>query len=90
VTKSDLVESMARAAGGSKTSAERAMNAFLYAVAESLRGGRSVTISGFGTFVVFPRAPRIGCNPRTGRRIVIPGAKVPRFRASRSLKSALR
>jgi DNA-binding protein HU-beta len=49
-----------------------------------------VTISGFGTFVVFERAPRIGCDPRTRKPIVIPGAKVPRLRASRSLKSAIR
>ena len=81
---------MAKAAGGSKISAERAMSAFVYGVVESLRRGRHVTISGFGTFVVTRRAARRGRNPRTGKAISIPPAKVPRFRPSRALKSAVR
>ena len=60
------------------------------AVRESLRQGRPVTISGFGTFVVMRRAPRRGRNPRDGSTITIPGARVPRFRASRALKLSVR
>ena len=90
MTKADLVTLMAKATGGSKTSAERAMTAFVSGVVESLRRGRHVTISGFGTFVVTKRAARSGRNPRTGKAITIPPAKVPRFRPSRSLKSAVR
>jgi DNA-binding protein HU-beta len=90
MTKADLVEVMAKATGGSKTAAERAMNAFVRDVIDSLRRGRHVTISGFGTFVVTKRAARNGRNPRTGKAITIPPAKVPRFRPSRALKSALR
>ena len=90
MTKADLVALMAKATGGSKTSAERAMNAFVCGVVESLRRGRHVTLSGFGTFVVTKRAARSGRNPRTGKAITIPPAKVPRFRPSRSLKSAVR
>jgi DNA-binding protein HU-beta len=40
--------------------------------------------------VVTRRAARNGRNPRTGREITIPPARVPRFRPSRVLKSALR
>jgi DNA-binding protein HU-beta len=90
MTKADLVTHRAKATGGSKTSAERAMTAFVNGVVESLRRGRHVTISGFGTFVVTKRAGRSGRNPRTGKAITIPPAKVPRFRPSRSLKSAVR
>jgi DNA-binding protein HU-beta len=49
-----------------------------------------VTLVGFGTFVVARRKPRRGRNPRTGQAITIAGAKVPRFRPSSVLKSALR
>jgi len=90
MTKAELVAIMAKNAGGSKTSAERAMNAFVCGIIESLRRGRRVTISGFGTFVVTRRAARNGRNPRTGKEIQIPTAKVPRFRPSRTLKTAIR
>ena len=90
MTKADLAALMAKATGGSKTAAERAVNAFVRDVVESRRRGRHVTISGFGTFVVTKRAARNGRNPRTGKLITIPPAKVPRFRPSRALKSALR
>jgi DNA-binding protein HU-beta len=90
MTKAELVTIMAKNAGGSKISAERAMNAMVRSIVESLRRGRRVTISGFGTFVVTRRAARNGRDPRTGKQIQIPTAKVPRFRASRTLKTAIR
>jgi DNA-binding protein HU-beta len=90
MTKAELVAIMSRASGGSKASAERAMSAFVCSVVESLRKGRHVTLSGFGTFLVTKRAGRNGRNPRTGKAITIPAAKVPRFRPSRSLKSAVK
>jgi DNA-binding protein HU-beta len=88
--KAELVAQMAKAAGSSKNSADRAMNAFVIAVFDSLRKGKRVTISGFGTFCVNKRAARSGHDPRTGKAITIPSAKVPRFKPSRSLKTAIR
>ena len=90
MTKADLAAGMAKAAGGTKTAAEKAINTFIDAVCESLRNGRRVTISGFGIFVVTRRAARRGRNPRTGKVIQIPVTRVPRFKASRLLKDALR
>jgi DNA-binding protein HU-beta len=90
VTKAELVTILARTAGGSRASADRALAAFITGVRESLRQGRSVTISGFGTFVVARRATRRGRHPRNGSVITIPGARVPKFRASRALKIAVR
>jgi DNA-binding protein HU-beta len=90
VTKADLVAILAKTSGGTKTSADRALEAFVAAVFESLRRGRRVTISGFGTFVVARRAARNGRNPRTGKEIKIPPARVPKFKPSRLLKSTIR
>ena len=81
---------IAKSSGGSKTAAERAMEAMVGGIVESLRRGRRVTISGFGTFIVTKRAARNGRNPRTGQEIQIPPARVPRFRPSRTLKTAIR
>ena len=90
MTRADLVEVLAFASGHSKASAERALGAFLAGIRDGLRNGGSATISGFGTFVVAKRAARNGTNPRTGRGIQIPSARVPRFRPSRGLRAALR
>ena len=90
MTRADLIEVLAFASGSSKASAERALGAFLTGIRDGLRNGGSATISGFGTFVVTKRAARNGTNPRTGRGIRIPPARVPRFRPSRGLRAALR
>lgn len=90
MTKADLVAILAKHSGGSKASAEKAINAFIGGIFESLRRGRRVTLSGFGTFVVARRAARNGRDPRTGKEITIPTARVPRFRPSRSLKTSIR
>jgi len=90
VTKADLVAILAKSAGGTKTSAERAVDAMVVGIFDALRRGRRVTISGFGTFVVMKRAARNGRDPRTGKAIKIPPAKVPRFRPSRALKTTVR
>ncbi len=90
MTKADLVAGMAKSVGGTKTAAEKAINAFIASVCDSLRKGRRVTIGGFGTFAVARRAARNGRNPRTGKQIQIPATRVPRFKASRALKETLR
>jgi DNA-binding protein HU-beta len=90
VTRADLTTVLARTAGGSRASADRALGAFVLAVRESLRQGHSVTISGFGTFVVARRVARRGRNPRDGSAITIPAGRVPRFRPSRALRLSVR
>lgn len=90
MTKAELVSILSRSASGSRASADRALGAFVAGVRESLRQGRPVTISGFGTFVVARRQARRGRNPRDGSPITIPASRVPRFRASRALKLSVR
>jgi len=90
VTKADLVSIVAKASGQSKVSSERALNACLDRIFDSLKRGRRVTVSGFGTFQVSKRAERNGRNPRTGKALRIPACRVPRFKPSRALKIAVR
>ena len=89
MTKADLVAAMAKASGGSKVAAERALNSVIEGVFDTLKKGRRVTIGGFGTFMVSRRAARNGRNPRTGKALTIPACRVPRFKPSRTLKDAL-
>jgi DNA-binding protein HU-beta len=83
------VAAMAKASGGSKVAAERALNSVIEDVFKALKKGRRVTIGGFGTFMVSRRAERNGRNPRTGKALTIPACRVPRFKPSRTLKDAL-
>jgi DNA-binding protein HU-beta len=51
--------------------------------------GGSVTLVGFGTFLVGKRSSRNGRNPRTGATITIEGGKVAKFKPGKALKDAL-
>ncbi len=91
MTKTDLVNAMANAAGITKKAAGEALEALLSAVTGSLKKGNNVTLTGFGTFRVSHRAARTGVNPRNpSQKIKIPAMKVPAFKAGKSLKDAVR
>lgn len=90
MTKGDLIDAIAGAAGITKVAAEKALNAFTEAVTKSLKKGDTVSLVGFGTFSVSKRKARKGRNPQTGKEINIPAAKVPKFKAGKGLKDAVK
>ena len=90
MTRDQLIESISSAAGISKKQGEDALKAFTEAVSKALSGGDDVTLTGFGTFKVSNRAARQGVNPRTGEKLQIAAMKVPKFKAGKGLKDAVR
>ncbi len=90
MTKQDIVAAIATAANISKAAAERAVNAFTTAIAKGLKGGKKITLTGFGTFSVTKRAARTGRNPRTGASIKIAATNTPKFKAGKALKDSVR
>jgi DNA-binding protein HU-beta len=89
VNKTELIEHIARQADISKAAAGRALEAIIGGIRTSLKKGNSVTLVGFGTFMVGKRAARLGRNPRTNQPIKIKAARVPKFRAGKALKDAV-
>ncbi|MDH4451289.1 MAG: HU family DNA-binding protein [Rhodoferax sp.] len=89
MNKTELIEYIAKRADVSKAVATRALDSTIEAVKETLADGGSVSLVGFGTFVVGERAERVGRNPRTKAAIKIEAAKVPKFRPGKALKDAL-
>ena len=89
MNKSELVEKMAEGADISKAAAGRALDSFIQAVTDELKGGGEVALVGFGTFKVTDRAARTGRNPQTGAEIQIPAAKMPGFKAVKGLKDSV-
>ncbi len=88
--KSDLIEKIADDAGISKAAADRALNSILSNITKSLKSGDRISLVGFGTFSISKRAARIGRNPQTGAEIKIKATKVPKFKAGKSLKEAVK
>ena len=89
VNKGELIDKIAASADISKADAGRALDATLTAISGSLQNAESVSLVGFGTFLVRERAARDGRNPATGAAIKIAAAKVPAFKPGKALKDAL-
>ncbi len=90
MTKKEIVAKAADAAGISKAKAEVAINATFDEITTTLTSGGKVTFVGFGTFSTSFRRARIGRNPRTGATINIAASTVPKFKAGKALKDAVR
>ena len=90
MTKAEFIDRVAERSGLSKREATKAVDAFLESVTEALKNGESVSFTGFGKFSAQQRNERQGVNPRTGEKVTIAAATVPRFSPGSSLKSALR
>lgn len=90
MTKQEFVDAVASAAGLSKADAGKAVDAFLDTVEGELVGGGSVNFTGFGKFSTSQRAARMGVNPRTGEKVHIAAARVPKFSAGSKLKAAVK
>lgn len=91
LSKQDLISTLAGASGITKRAAQQALEALTSTITKELKKGNSVTVTGFGTFRVSKRAPRMGVNPRNPtQRISIPAMRVPSFKAGKTLKDAVR
>jgi DNA-binding protein HU-beta len=91
MTKADLIKQIGKKAGISQKAAGSALNAFIGAIHDSLKKkGGKIRVSDLGTFLVAHRKARTGVNPRTMKKIHIPAANVPRFRAAKSLHEAVK
>jgi len=88
--KMDLVEKIATTIGCTKADAERAIEAIISGITEWLKKGEEVSVAGLGIFEAKMRSGRVGRNPRTGATIQIQSMRVPKFRASKTLKDSLR
>ncbi|KKQ46601.1 MAG: DNA-binding protein HU [Candidatus Giovannonibacteria bacterium GW2011_GWA1_43_15] len=59
-------------------------------ITEALKKGDEVSIAGFGVFITKQRKARTARNPRTGATVQVPATTVPRFRAGKGLKEAVK
>ena len=86
----DLVEKVAQTIACTKADGERAVEAIITMITDTLKRGEEVSVAGLGIFQAKMRAGRTGRNPRTGATIQIKAMRVPKFRASKTLKDAVK
>ena len=90
MNKTELIGCVAEKSGLAKKDAEKAVNALLDAVVETLKAGDKVQLVGFGNFEVRDRAARKGINPLTKETIDIAASVVPAFKAGKAFKDAVK
>ncbi len=91
MNKAELASRIAERLGLSKKVGEDVIAAFEDIVTAALTSGGEVTIAGFGTFSARVRQGRMGVNPqRPTEKIQIPSVTVPKFKAGKALKDALK
>jgi nucleoid DNA-binding protein len=66
-----------------------ALNAVIDTIVKTVAKKQDVQLIGFGTFKAAKRAARTGKNPRTGEKLKIAAATVPKFSAGAAFKAAV-
>lgn len=91
MTKDELINTVAAKTDISKKDTEMVISAVLESITKVLVDGDKVAFTGFGTFSVNRREARTGVNPQhPEQKIQIPAMNVPKFKAGKSLKDAVR
>jgi len=91
MNKAELAQTIAGKVGVSKKEASDMVETFVEIVTNTLKDGSEVNIAGFGAFSARLRAGRVGVNPQNPKeKIQIPSVVVPKFKAGKGLKDALK
>ena len=90
MNKASLGEVVQAITQGTKVQADQIVDALIDAITKTLKKGEEVSISGLGIFSTKKRAAREARNPRTGEMVKVPATTVPKFRAAKALKDAVK
>jgi DNA-binding protein HU-beta len=90
MNKADIINKVHEELGITKTDAEKAVETMMSCIVDSLSSGKEVSIAGLGIFSAKMRNKRTARNPRTGETIDVPAMRVPKFRAAKALKDAVK
>lgn len=55
-------------------------------MSDALADGHRIEIRGFGSFGLNRRPPRVGRNPKSGEKVLVPEKRVPHFKAGKELR----
>src|SRR5262249_41518983 len=89
VTKSELIELLARKANLTKKKAEELVNTIFDAFFMAMVKGDRIEIRGFGSWFVKNYKSYVGRNPKTGADVFVPEKKLPFFKVGKELKKRI-
>ncbi len=90
MNKQAIVEAVHGVLNTTKVQAEQIVDKVFDSIVASLKKGEEVSVAGLGIFSVKQRAARDARNPRTGETVKVAAMKVPKFRAAKALKEAVK
>jgi len=80
MTKADIVKEISQNTGIEKVTVEKAVEAFMETVKDSLTGGNNVYLRGFGSFIVKNRAAKTARNISKNTTMIVPAHNIPAFK----------
>ena len=91
MNKADLAQAVAEKLNLPKRQVEDTLHELLQTIVGQLKKGEEVVLTGFGAFSAKKRAARQGVNPQNpSEKIQIPAVTVPKFKAGKGHKDALK
>jgi DNA-binding protein HU-beta len=85
-----VIKDKVKDAGVSKTAVGKALASVTGSITNALKKNGKITLVGFGTFSKARLKARKGRNPGTGETIKIKASNAVRFKASKTLKQAIK
>lgn len=86
MTKIELTERVKDRSGFTKREAADIVDAVFQLMKNTLISGDNLKIAGFGSFSVRKKSDRMGRNPQTGEKIIIPNRRIVSFKPSVTLR----
>ena len=90
MNKADIANVVHEMIGGTKVQSEQVVDTIIETISKTLKKGDEVSLAGLGIFSVKRRAARTARNPRTGDAVQVAAMNVPKFRAAKALKDAVK
>lgn len=93
MNKSELIQQLADRTDLTRSDAQKAIDALFSSddgiIAQALKSGEKVQITGFGSFETRKREARTGRNPRTGKEIKIGPSTSAAFKSGKGLRDTV-
>lgn len=90
MNKAALADLIHAKIGGTKTQSEEVVEMIIDSIISTLKKGEEVSLAGLGIFSAKSRAARTARNPKTGETVQVPATTVPKFRAAKAFKDAVK
>lgn len=91
MNKNALIDSIVEQTGVHRKTVEQVLDTLLDTIVKNMQNGQAVNLTGFGKFSPRTRSARLGVDPQNpSQKIQVPAVVVPKFKAGKALKDALK